>query len=316
MWKNFFYYSKRERLAVMALLGVIAVLVCLIHVMPTVWRSNDSNALNTKETEAYRDFCASLEKRENVPRNFPRTGKNSYYANENGPAKHFAFNPNTADSATFLSLGLKPFIIRNILKYREKGGKFKSATDFAKVYGLNQRMFSELQAYIRIPVEEPPVYLQERQEMSKPVAPATIYARQEKYPQGTSVELNRSDTTELKKIPGIGSAFARRITSYRDRLGGFYSVEQLSEVWGITPEMYAQLSGWFTVDASLIKKLSVNQLTLEELRKHPYINYYRAKAFIDMRMKKGKLYSLDEFSLLDEFPEKEIRRLEHYLDFR
>lgn len=94
---------------------------------------------------------------------------------------------------------------------------------------------------------------------SKPHFPS--YPKAEKWPQGTVVELNSADTTALKMVPGIGSVFAKRIIKYRDLLGGFYSVEQLGEVYGIDEDRYEAMKSWFSVDPSVISHLFVNQLS-------------------------------------------------------
>ncbi|WP_297903983.1 helix-hairpin-helix domain-containing protein [uncultured Parabacteroides sp.] len=149
---------------------------------------------------------------------------------------------------------------------------------------------------------------------SKPGLP--IYPKTEKWPQGTIVELNSADTTALKKVPGIGSVFAKRIIKYRDLLGGFYSVEQLGEVYGIDEERYTAMKSWFSADLSAISQLFVNQLSAKELACHPYVSYKQAKIIEKTIRRKGKLRGWDDLSLLEEFPEHEQRRLRHYLSFR
>lgn len=120
---------------------------------------------------------------------------------------------------------------------------------------------------------------------SKPHSPS--YPKVEKWPRGTIVELNSADTTVLKKVPGIGSVFARRIIKYRDLLGGFYSVEQLGEVYGIDEERYEAMKSWFSVDLSAIRQLLVNQLSAKELASHPYVSYKQARIIEKMIRKKG-----------------------------
>lgn len=141
------------------------------------------------------------------------------------------------------------------------------------------------------------------------------YPKTEKWPQGTIVELNSADTTALKKVPGIGSVFAKRIIKYRDLLGGFYTVEQLGEVYGIDEERYEAMKSWFSVDPSAISRLSVNQLSAKELASHPYVSYKQARIIEKMIRKKGKLQSWEDLSLLEEFPEHEQQRLRYYLSF-
>ena len=141
------------------------------------------------------------------------------------------------------------------------------------------------------------------------------YSRQEKFEKGTVVELNTADTTILKKVPGIGSAYAKRIVSYRDLLGGYYSVTQLSEVYGIDEERYNNLESWFSADPSLISILSINTASQDSLNRHPYLNYAQTKAIIQLRKQKGKLTGWENLQLLDEFTDLDKIRLQNYLSF-
>ena len=141
------------------------------------------------------------------------------------------------------------------------------------------------------------------------------YARVEKFKEGTVVELNTADTTILKKVPGIGSAFAKRIVGYRNLLGGYYSATQLSEVYGVDEERYNAFVPWFTADPTLISKLSVNKLPQDSLRRHPYLNYGQAKVIAQLRRQKGQLTGWENLQLLDEFTDSDIMRLQHYLSF-
>lgn len=111
-------------------------------------------------------------------------------------------------------------------------------------------------------------------------------------------------------MPGIGSYFARRIAQYRKRLGGYASVSQLREIDDFPEDAlpYFQLSG-------KIKKLPINRLSLQQLKRHPYINYYQAKAICDYRRLHGPLHSLNDLKLLPDFSDADFRRLAPYLDF-
>ena len=136
----------------------------------------------------------------------------------------------------------------------------------------------------------------------------------EKFPVGTIVELNQADTLTLKKIPGIGSTFARRIVGYRELLGGFYTVEQLAEVYGIDEERYNSLSPWFKVDTTRIRPLRVNQLSYKELLRHPYLNASQVRQ-LDRLRRKAPLQSWNDFILLEEFSSVDYQRLRPYLSF-
>lgn len=103
-----------------------------------------------------------------------------------------------------------------------------------------------------------------------------------KYPEGTLVDLNEADTTELKKIPGIGSGIARMIVAYRKRLGGFYDMAQLKEVNYVDEDMLR----WFKLGNAPIHRINANKAGLDKLRSHPYMNFYQAKVIIEYRRKK------------------------------
>jgi competence ComEA-like helix-hairpin-helix protein len=140
---------------------------------------------------------------------------------------------------------------------------------------------------------------------------ALQYPRAEKYPAGTQLDLNTADTTELKKVPGIGSGIARAIVNYRERLGGFYEVKQLAELKMVTPELLT----WFIVSHPQVQKLRLNHDKLDRLRAHPYLNYYQARKIIDERNARGDIKSLSRLSNYKEFTEKDFERLQPYLDF-
>lgn len=141
------------------------------------------------------------------------------------------------------------------------------------------------------------------------------YPKNEKFKAGIIIELNTADTTTLKKIPGIGSSFAKRIIKYRELLGGYYSVTQLSEIYGMDEERYSTIAPWFKTDESLIKKLNVNNLDFSDMLRHPYLNKEQVKIITKLRSQKGKLTGWENLQLLDEFTDSDKERLKHYLTF-
>lgn len=221
-----------------------------------------------------------------------------------------AFDPNTADSTLLLSLGLQPWQVRSIYRYRAKGGIYRQPSDFARLYGLTVKQYKELLPYIHISDEYKPA--------------AEVYGRTDavrsgrdtlRYPvklqPGQYVTLDDADTASLRKVPGIGRYYASRIVRYRNDLGGYVSVAQLSEIEGI-PE--AALS-YFRVTGGAVRKLNLNRLTLNELKHHPYINFYQARRIIDYRRLKGSLHSIDDLRLLKDFSQRDIERLRPYVEF-
>lgn len=239
-----------------------------------------------------------------------RRGVQYIYNVEAVRRKLSAFDPNTADSTLLLSLGLQPWQVRSIYRYRAKGGIYRQPSDFARLYGLTVKQYKELLPYIHISDEYKPA--------------AEVYGRTDavrsgrdtlRYPvklrPGQYVTLDDADTASLRKVPGIGRYYASRIVRYRNDLGGYVSVAQLSEIEGI-PE--AALS-YFRVTGGAVRKLNLNRLTLNELKHHPYINFYQARRIIDYRRLKGPLHSIDDLRLLKDFSQRDIERLRPYVEF-
>ena len=142
----------------------------------------------------------------------------------------------------------------------------------------------------------------------------TYTPRTNKFPHGTVIELNQADTLTLKRIPGIGSTFARRIVRYRELLGGYYTVEQLAEVYGIDEERYNALYPWFRIDTTLLRPRSINQLPYKELLRHPYLNNAQVRQ-IDRLRRRAPLQNWGELRLLEEFTDADVQRLRVYFTF-
>ena len=302
MWKDFFYFSLSERRAIYVLLVLIAVLVVAIVWTPApevqsvnVVAEADSLVLSRKYNEERKSFT----KKERIQ--------------EEVSIVLIPFDPNLADSIEFLRLGLPSYVIKNVIKYRQKGGRFSTPESFARIYGLTEAKFKELQPYIYISEEfiKKPNRKKSAQERPKREEKVDSLQKPFKYPEGTLVDVNTADTTELKKIPGIGGGIACRIVAYRNRLGGFYTLDQLNEVEFVT----ADLLKWFKLEGDSVRKLPINRVGLDKLRAHPYINFYQAKVIVEYRRKKGEIKSLSQLALYEEFTEKDLKRLSAYISF-
>jgi len=130
------------------------------------------------------------------------------------------------------------------------------------------------------------------------------------------IELNSADTTELQRLYGIGPSFARRIVKYRSLLGGYVRKEQLREVYGMTEERYQAVVPHVTVDMASVKQLDINGATLQELRRHPYLDYYQAKAIVAWRDKGNHIGSMQDLLKVNLIDDSTIIRLDGYLLFR
>ncbi len=302
MWKDWFFFSRSQKIGILALIGII--LVLLIAKMVISFLPAHTTPQDNFESEA-RIFLDSLRKT-SFRSNYQTHYRNYIYDKQEYPhgklpvAVLSRFNPNTADSLQLVKLGIKPKIASNILKYRRKGGKFRTADDFKKIWGIPAEQMQSLLAYVDIPAETP-----SPQSVTHPRIAKTA----------NIIELNSADTTQLQQVKGIGAGFARRIVGYRKRLGGFVKTDQLREVWGITPDLYNVIASHFSINSKLIQTINVNRASLERLKYHPYLNFYKAKAIYELRLTRGTLKSIDDLKSLSVLDKETLLKIEPYLSF-
>lgn len=233
--------------------------------------------------------------------------KTIYYKQQIRKVERFTFDPNTADSTTLLRLGLRPWQVRNIYRYRAHGGIYRTSSDFARLYGLTQKQFRELEPYIRISDDYKPAANIVKKEQ---IGHDTI-AFPTKMKSNERIALNTADTNQLKRIPGIGSYYARIIYQYGERLGGYVSIDQLDEIEDIPLE----IKQYLIISKPTTRKMNINQLTLNQLKRHPYMGFYRAKAITDYKRIHGDIHSLNELRLNKDFTNETIQRLLPYIEY-
>ena len=232
----------------------------------------------------------------------------------------FAFDPNTADSLTLLQLGLRPWQIKNMMKYRAKGGRYKQADDFRKLYGMTDSAFAALKPYIRIDStawvarRDSLRQLRFERDSLRHVADSiwrdSIYtARRFHVKKDTIVELNSADTTDLLYIWGIGSYVAKTIVWYRQDLGGYTSPEQIREIPALKGlgVQFDTIIPHLTAERDSVARLRVNYIGVERLQRHPYLSFTQAKAIYELRRNKFYLKSIDDLRGLNCLTDEDIR---------
>lgn len=206
----------------------------------------------------------------------------------------FQFDPNTLSAEGWQSLGLANRTIKTIHNYRSKGGRFYKKEDLKKIWGLPEAFYKRVEDYIVIESNRP--------SYTNNYTP-TAYPTSKGKRDVSVVQVNSADTTELIALPGIGSKLASRIINFRDKLGGFYSTEQIRETYGLPDSTFQLLKPYLQVNTNEVKKLNLNTATKDELRTHPYIKWALANAIVEYRAQHGTFKSLDELKkimLIDE----------------
>lgn len=150
----------------------------------------------------------------------------------------------------------------------------------------------------------------------KPRKPDSTFSSHRRAKSLQIIELNTADTLALQALPGIGPVLSRRIVKFRERLGGFYHPRQLEEVYGIQPATIERVLPRLRADTAAIVRLDVNRLSVAELKRHPYLNYYQAVTIVKCRQKsKQGILSLRELEGERDFSADDLRLLRYYLKF-
>lgn len=190
-------------------------------------------------------------------------------AHEDKQTEVFAFDPNIASDEDFIRLGFSEKQVRTIRNFQNKGGKFRTPADFFKIYGISETQKLTLADYI--------------------VINSSDQNNTEKKVVAYQIEINSADSIELMKLPGIGDKLSKRIVKYRDLLGGFHSIGQLKEVYGLNEATVERIEKMIKIDQDKIKKVDVNFADWNELARHPYIQKNRAQQIIKFRTKHGSI---------------------------
>ena len=314
MWKDFFYFSRGQRVGIIVLLVLIIIVIAanfsLSYFFPVSNPDGSSFFLEVnafKKTLVLRDSLKNAKwEREYAERQRIYEAKYNNFKTfpdykKDFPYTLFLFDPNIADSATFVRLGIKPHIAANIMKYKSKGGTFKKSSDFGKVYGITPDKFKELEPYITI--------------KEKILAIDSTLLKKKQFKQDIIVDINTADTSTLMQVRGLGRGYAKGIVRLRQQLGGFVSINQLNEVFGMRPENFEKIRPFCSVNIDLIQKIKVNIASAERLNAHPYISFYQAKAIYEFRRYKGKLHSINDLKELTELSSDDLDKIKPYLNF-
>lgn len=297
--KEFFIHSRGERNGILLLLLLILVFI----LAPLFYRTYNTSVLRDDSQFNLKvdSFFSSLKAKTDesiITQNSPIENEEVKQPKE---VKYFYFDPNTVniDEMVLLGLSVKQALV--VKKYRDNGGIFRLPKDFAKVYVIDSLVYKKLKPWIKIN----PIALNTPQKNKGDSSKKADHIL-------NIVELNTADTLELVKIRGIGKVSARRIIAYRNLIGGYTNIRQLSEVYGIKPEMINEICKFITVDSTKIKTINLNLVSYEELKKHPYISDYQAKAIIYYRSKVGMFKNTKELVENKILPYDKFVRLKNY----
>lgn len=230
------------------------------------------------------------------------------------------FNPNDLDKSGWMALGLSDRQASGIMRWVERGGRFRSKADVAKMYSIKPEQYALLAPFMLLPDSAPERPRSAEPPEHKPWPVRDSSQRAKTWPDRPVyevVELNAADSAALTALPGIGRSFARGIIKYRNQLGGYVSLDQLNEVFVLRdkPDAVQKIAGFLRVDADKARKLNMNTATAEEFTGHPYLwkKWSIAKAIVAYRTQHGPYTTVEDIKKCLLVDDELFRKLSPYL---
>jgi competence protein ComEA len=286
--KSYFKFSKSQKIGVVAIIIVIFIQLVVLNKgntvgVPNPFAVNKSDYLIEEASSYY-----SNDKSNNV---------NSSYVLDD-------FDPNVNSIDDWVKFGFSKKQAQSIISYKTKINGFKQKEDLKKVFVISTQKYKELEPYIKIPTAN--------NSKNKNNSSSS-----EADPDNTSVnrvDINTATIEQLIAVKGIGEYTANGILKYKEFLGGFHSKSQLKEVYGISDDNFLIIKSQIQMDSNQITKLNVNELSLPDLKKHPYITWTIANAIIDKRLV-NKLASLEFLRIQQYLTQDEYNNLLPYIKY-
>ncbi len=222
------------------------------------------------------------------------------------PDSLFSFDPNICSEEALLRLGIPERTARTLLNFRNKGGTFRTKEDLKKVYGIDEEIYLRLESFIQISsITQNQSDRDSVWQKNKPLS----YSKREPI----IIDINTASEEEWQKLRGIGPYYAGRIVRFREVLGGFLSIEQVAETYRLPDSTFQKILP-FLQHSPIYRKIMINEVSEEDLKKHPYINYRQAGALIAFREQHGPFENLEELKALKVFSNEELEKILPYLE--
>jgi competence protein ComEA len=335
MWetiRGYLTFTRKERFGVLFLL----LLICILFILPYLFQPLPGDP----DPAAYEKLKKTVEKPESEkPDSLSGTSVNDHFKNgktaEKPGVNNFLpahmemhnFDPNTTAPEDWINLGLSKRISIIISRYIEKGGRFRKPTDLKKIYGLDPSDYERLLPFVRI-AGGTDLFTSRSEFRTK--MKYGLFAIKEpdsvlnvrsyrKYAEPTSgkrlevTDINMADSSDWSRLPGIGGRLASRIVRFREKLGGFYQVNQVSETFGLPDSTFQKIKSVLRMDSRSVLQLDINNASKELLQAHPYIGWQIAKEMVTFRTQHGKFRSVDELLQLAQMDTGRFEKLKPYL---
>lgn len=311
MWEplqQYFHFTKKERHGIYPIIVIIFILTALPLLFPFFSKEEKPDSTEFEKEIAQLRIDSSTKKFYSKNEDEYHNGYTSSFKNHelSKPAELFYFDPNTTTTADWIKLGIKPRTAETIQKYISKGGKFYKAEELRKIWGLSEKDAERLIPYVSI------------KSIQKDFSNSNQYQATEKtaFPKKSFsqiVDINLADTLTYMALPGIGSRLANRIISFREKLGGFYSIDQVGETYLLPDSTFQKIKPLLLLNSKAIKKININTASIDELKSHPYIRYYIANTIFQYRKQHGNFQSPEEIKKITTVTDEIYNKVAPYL---
>jgi competence protein ComEA len=263
-----FVISKRSKRGLLVLILVSLVLIFFPRVY-MFFQKEEALVINSEQIAEFERTHKKFEK---------RNYSNYYSKKKKYKAPDSKFNPNSYTLSDWIKLGLSEKQSVVILKFTARG--IYTEEDLKRIFVIPDVLFELIRDSVVYPERLQNTPNQE--------------SFQKQVKQITLINLNTADTTEFMKIYGIGAFYAKQIIRYREKLGGYFTKEQLLEVWKMTPETYDKIKDHVFISEKDVKRININSVTIEELKVHPYLKWNQANSIVKMRMQRNGFKNIEE----------------------
>jgi competence protein ComEA len=312
-WKEFlrdyFIFTRRERIGLL----VVVFVAIGIWIFPKVSRPSRPKTvpLDTGWITAAKELMIGIGDSSDQQNNADQV--NSLPYNEPLPplpndsnAQPFYFDPNILSFEGWKKLGMREKTILTIQNYLHKGGHFYKPADLRKIYGVHPDEYIRLEPYIKIASPSPT----EATAGKKTESMGEGFSGKAKY---EAVDINTADTSALIALPGIGNKLAVRIVNFRDKLGGFYTVDQIGETYGLADSTFQKIKPLLKLETNLVKKININTATKDEMKLHPYLKWSLANAIVEYRNQHGNFSSLEDLKKITLITDEVFDKIKSYV---
>ncbi len=308
--KDFFSWSKKERIGVIAL-SVLLLTLFSLNFFFDRWFTPESDKWSADSLAYYSRILDSLEKDLKIEHSINQQKSEFQKLTKKSKIKYYPFDPNKIGKQEWINFGFSDKQAQSILNYKRSIKGFKTKDDLGRCFVIDSIKMNNLRPYIQI---EKGLFQTEFTENSKVNNSYSPNNRKiNEIDNAVLVELNEADSIQLLSIRGIGPYFSNKIIVYRNQLGGYFNKEQLLEIWNFDSSRYQMVFDQIYIEPTLLVKLNINHAQVDELKSHPYIRWSLANAIVKYRIQHGEYGSLDDVKSIILMTDSIYKKLSPYL---